>query len=175
MTRAPAAWAGLCLLAVAWSLTHADASRSSGKGSKWWGVIHLADDTSKAEDPTLSNDLRSNRMRGAYPGYPLDPISSLRKKQRRLARENQGVIGAVARGTRAAVTECQHQFRNRRWNCPTQERMRGRRLFGRIVNIGESRAPNLLCDFSASNLLLSAAFYNKRQCLLFNFCFPLLL
>ena len=86
-----------------------------------------------------SNDLRSNRLRGGYPGYPLDPVSSLRKKQRRLARENQGVIGAVARGTRAAVTECQHQFRNRRWNCPTQERMRGRRLFGRIVNIGQSK------------------------------------
>ncbi|XP_037085414.1 protein wingless-like [Pollicipes pollicipes] len=75
-------------------------------------------------------------MRGGYPGslYPLNPFSSLRKKQRRLARENQGVIKAVASGTRQAVAECQHQFRDRRWNCPTQERMRGRRLFGRIVN-----------------------------------------
>lgn len=82
-------------------------------------------------------------MRAGQFSGPVDPLSqfsSLRKKQRRLAKRNQGVIQAVARGTRAAVAECQHQFRQRRWNCPTQRRMRGRRLFGRIANVGESRS-----------------------------------
>lgn len=63
--------------------------------------------------------------------------ATLRRKQRRLARENPGVLMAVARGANQAIAECQHQFRNRRWNCSTKNFLRGRNLFGKIVDKGK--------------------------------------
>ncbi|XP_044727100.1 protein wingless [Chrysoperla carnea] len=68
----------------------------------------------------------------------MDPSvhSTLRRKQRRLARENPGALVAVAKGANMAIIECQHQFRNRRWNCSTRNFQRGKNLFGKIVDKG---------------------------------------
>lgn len=63
--------------------------------------------------------------------------ATLRRKQRRLARENPGVLSAVKRGAKQAILECQHQFRNRRWNCSTKNFLRGKNLFGKIVDRGK--------------------------------------
>lgn len=69
----------------------------------------------------------------------MDPAlyANLRRKQRRLTRENPGVLNALARGANQAVVECQHQFRNRRWNCSTKNFLRGKNLFGKIVDKGK--------------------------------------
>lgn len=69
----------------------------------------------------------------------MDPAihATLRRKQRRLARENPGVLAAIAKGANMAIAECQHQFRNRRWNCSTRNFLRGKNLFGKIVDRGE--------------------------------------
>lgn len=70
----------------------------------------------------------------------MDPAfqSTLRRKQRRLARENPGVLAAIAKGANMAIQECQHQFRNRRWNCSTRNFLqRGKNLFGKIVDRGK--------------------------------------
>lgn len=69
----------------------------------------------------------------------LDPVidNTLRRKQRRLVRDNPGVLQALIRGANMAVQECQHQFRNRRWNCSTRNFLRGKNLFGKIVDRGE--------------------------------------
>jgi wingless-type MMTV integration site family protein 1 len=61
----------------------------------------------------------------------------LRRKQRRLVRENPGVLVAVAKGANQAIQECQFQFRNRRWNCSTRNFLRGKNLFGKIVDRGK--------------------------------------
>ncbi|KAI8427532.1 hypothetical protein MSG28_002054 [Choristoneura fumiferana] len=68
----------------------------------------------------------------------MDPAvhATLRRKQRRLARENPGVLAAVAKGASMAVAECQHQFKYRRWNCSTRNFLRGKNLFGKIVDRG---------------------------------------
>ncbi|KXJ84152.1 hypothetical protein RP20_CCG013277 [Aedes albopictus] len=68
----------------------------------------------------------------------MDPAihATLRRKQRRLARENPGVLAAIAKGANMAINECQHQFRNRRWNCSTRNFLRGKNLFGKIVERG---------------------------------------
>ncbi|XP_071448622.1 protein Wnt-1 [Hetaerina americana] len=63
-------------------------------------------------------------------------LATLRRKQRRLVRENPGSLVAVAKGAAQAVAECQFQFRNRRWNCSTRNFLRGKNLFGKIVDRG---------------------------------------
>lgn len=69
----------------------------------------------------------------------MDPAihSTLRRKQRRLVREHPGVLAALVRGANMAISECQHQFRNRRWNCSTKNFQRGKNLFGKIVDRGK--------------------------------------
>lgn len=69
----------------------------------------------------------------------MDPAvhTTLRRKQRRLVRENPGVLAALVKGANMAISECQHQFRNRRWNCSTRNFLRGKNLFGKIVDRGE--------------------------------------
>ncbi len=61
----------------------------------------------------------------------------LRKKQRRLVKDNPGVLIAVAKAMKMAITECQNQFKDRRWNCPTTDYMKGKGIFGRIVQRGK--------------------------------------
>lgn len=72
----------------------------------------------------------------------MDPAihSTLRRKQRRLVRDNPGVLGALVKGANMAIAECQHQFRNRRWNCSTRNFLRGKNLFGKIVDRGKLQA-----------------------------------
>lgn len=65
---------------------------------------------------------------------------TLRRKQRRLARENTGVLEAIRKGANLAIQECQYQFRNRWWNCSTKNFLRGKNLFGKIVDRGKSHA-----------------------------------
>lgn len=69
----------------------------------------------------------------------MDPAvhAILRRKQKRLVRENPGVLVAVAKGANQAIVECQFQFRNRRWNCSTRNFLRGKNLFGKIVDRGK--------------------------------------
>ncbi|KAL1494684.1 hypothetical protein ABEB36_010248 [Hypothenemus hampei] len=99
-------------------------NKNRGKGSKWWGIA-------KAGEP--------NNISPTQPGVLyMDPSvhGTLRKKQRRLARENSGLLEAVARGAMLAINECQYQFRNHRWNCSTRNFSKGKNLFGKIVDKG---------------------------------------
>ena len=61
----------------------------------------------------------------------------LKKKQRKLVRENRGVLNAVAKAAKLAIAECQYQFRNTRWNCSTKNGSnKGKNIFGKIVDKG---------------------------------------
>lgn len=82
----------------------------------------------------------------------MDPAihSTLRRKQRRLVRENPGVLAALVKGANLAISECQHQFRNRRWNCSTRNFLRGKNLFGKIVDRGELYLTKKVCHLLMS-------------------------
>ncbi|XP_050448569.1 protein Wnt-1 [Cataglyphis hispanica] len=118
-------WMLLAVLSVTAYLSLAEITRnkSRGRGSMWWGIA-------KADEP--------NNFLPVSPTSLMDSsvYATLRRKQRRLVRENPGVLQAVARGANQAVAECQHQFRNRRWNCSTKNFLRGKNLFGKIVDKG---------------------------------------
>ncbi|KFB53739.1 AGAP009734-PA-like protein [Anopheles sinensis] len=115
----------VCLMAIsAWAEVESKSKPGRGRGSMWWGIA-------KAGEP--------NNISPLAPGMTyLDPAihATLRRKQRRLARENPGVLAAIAKGANLAINECQHQFRTRRWNCSTRNFLRGKNLFGKIVERG---------------------------------------
>ncbi|KAL9924951.1 protein wingless [Glossina fuscipes] len=114
------------LLIVCLYLSKAESKHKSGRGrgSMWWGIA-------KVGEPNNISPISSSIM------Y-MDPAihSTLRRKQRRLVRDNPGVLGALVKGANLAISECQHQFRNRRWNCSTRNFLRGKNLFGKIVDRG---------------------------------------
>ncbi|XP_022914266.2 protein Wnt-1 [Onthophagus taurus] len=115
----------LCLLQLTSCTGDRDpkAKGGRGKGSMWWGIA-------KADEP---NNL------SPHPGitrFGPSALETLRKKQQKLVRENPGVLNAIAKGAMQAISECQHQFRNRRWNCSTKNFLRGKNLFGKIVDKG---------------------------------------
>lgn len=65
-----------------------------------------------------------------------DNIPGLVNKQRQLCRQHPKVMQAIGSGIRDWLSECQHQFRNQRWNCNTTAR--DHNLFGRLLLRSES-------------------------------------
>lgn len=120
-------------------LPYLGTAKGRGRGSKWWGIA-------RAGEPNnlVSNSIKENSITNSY----LDPDvhATLRRKQRRLVRDHPGVVVAVAKGAKQAISECKHQFKNRRWNCPTKDFHRGRNLFGKIVDRGKVSADSSLCS-----------------------------
>uniref|UniRef100_A0A2M4CIM5 Protein Wnt n=1 Tax=Anopheles darlingi TaxID=43151 RepID=A0A2M4CIM5_ANODA len=60
-------------------------------------------------------------------------VSALSGGQQKLCAQHTSIMPAISRGARAAIQECKHQFRNRRWNCSTVDDVS---VFGPISNIG---------------------------------------
>lgn len=78
----------------------------------------------------------------------LDPsLQLLSRRQRRLIRQNPGILQSITRGLLSAIRECKWQFRNRRWNCPTGP---GNQVFGKIINRGKNYG-ELFSNVSCSN------------------------
>ena len=61
--------------------------------------------------------------------------------------KNPGTIVAIAKGARMAVDECQHQFENRRWNCPVEKNGHGGSIFGKILEKGKLQFSLFLINF----------------------------
>nr|XP_042713348.1 proto-oncogene Wnt-1 [Chrysemys picta bellii] len=102
------------------SLSNTLAVNNSGR---WWGIINVASSTN------LLTDSKNVQL-------VLDPsLQLLSRRQRKLIRQNPGVLHSVSSGLQSAIQECKWQFRNRRWNCPTTQ---GPHIFGKIVNRGEA-------------------------------------
>ncbi|XP_011268891.1 protein Wnt-1 [Camponotus floridanus] len=118
-------WMLLAVLSVTAyvSLAEITKNKNRGRGSMWWGIA-------KADEP--------NNFLPVSPTSMLDSsvYGNLRRKQKKLIRDNPGVLQAISRGANQAVAECQYQFRNRRWNCSTKNFLRGKNLFGKIVDKG---------------------------------------
>ncbi|XP_036322048.1 protein wingless-like [Rhagoletis pomonella] len=113
----------LCLIVLCTNTaTESKQKPGRGRGSMWWGIA-------KVGEPNNISPLSSGIL------Y-MDPAihSTLRRKQRRLVRDNPGILNALVKGANLAISECQHQFRNRRWNCSTRNFLRGKNLFGKIVD-----------------------------------------
>lgn len=65
---------------------------------------------------------------------PCSKLLGLSKGQQQLCQLYKDHIPHIGRGARQGITECQHQFRNRRWNCTTFD---DDSVFGPILKSGE--------------------------------------
>ena len=71
-------------------------------------------------------------------------LGGLSPGQRRFCQLYEDHMPSVAGGVQLAVSECQRQFRFRRWNCSTTTPQRAENtsvtssLFGRVTDIGQS-------------------------------------
>uniref|UniRef100_A0A4W3GR76 Protein Wnt n=1 Tax=Callorhinchus milii TaxID=7868 RepID=A0A4W3GR76_CALMI len=63
-------------------------------------------------------------------------LKGLINRQIQICRRNVEVMDSVRRGAELAIEECQHQFRNRRWNCSTVDTLP---VFGKVVTQGTPR------------------------------------
>lgn len=101
----------------------------------------------RASNNDASNSVLDPRHTNSIHGFNAIKVP-LRRKQRRLIRENPGAMQAVDTGLKLAIRECQHQFKDRRWNCPTSDFMTGKSVFGKIVLRGKRRVLLLaICYF----------------------------
>ncbi|XP_037093088.1 protein Wnt-5b-like [Pollicipes pollicipes] len=80
-------------------------------------------------------------------------ISGLSPGQRKLCQLRQDHMGSVGRGARAGIAECQHQFRNSRWNCSTVD---DSSVFGPVLQI-PSREAAFAHSIAAAGVVMSVS------------------
>ena len=68
-------------------------------------------------------------------------IAGLVNSQRQLCRENPEVVVSIGKGAKLGVEECQHQFKDHRWNC--SKVARDVSVFGKVMKKGMYILSNL--------------------------------
>lgn len=67
-------------------------------------------------------------------------IPGLTIKQKEMCKGSPDVLIAVGDGVQLGLSECQHQFRNQRWNCSA---VGDSNVFGHVVVLGKKFQRNL--------------------------------
>lgn len=121
------------LFMLALATQNAEARR--GKGTKWWWLAKVMDNPNNFVDNSIRNNHYKMETNWNLPAsHPL--ILQLSNKQKRLISENRGAEDALMKAAHMGVLQCQLQFQNWRWNCNTVDHMRGKSIFGKIVDRG---------------------------------------
>ncbi|KAL4645989.1 protein Wnt-4a-like [Arapaima gigas] len=89
-------------------------------------------------------------------GESCERLKGLVPRQVQVCKRHVEMMDGVRRGARLAVDECQHQFRNRRWNCSVLDTQP---IFGKVVTQGTREAAFVYAVSSAS-----VAFEVTRAC-----------
>ncbi|XP_050932015.1 wingless-type MMTV integration site family, member 4b isoform X2 [Lates calcarifer] len=95
-----------------------------------------------ATHPTMATNwlslARLPRSRPVSGAAPCARLRGLTPGQVGVCRARGEVMESVRKAAEMVIEECQHQFRNRRWNCSTTPR--GINVFGRVMNQGTREA-----------------------------------
>lgn len=94
---------------------------------------------------------RYMRATGGSSRVMCDNVPGLVSRQRQLCHRNPDVMRAIGLGVAEWTAECQHQFRQHRWNCNTLDRDHS--LFGRVLLRSKSPAFGQLFGLSPYTLL----------------------
>lgn len=93
---------------------------------------------------------RYMRATGGASRVMCDNVPGLVSRQRQLCHRHPDVMRAIGLGVAEWTTECQHQFRQHRWNCNTLDRDHS--LFGRVLLRSKSPASRPLLGRSPYTL-----------------------
>ncbi|GFY54660.1 protein Wnt-4 [Trichonephila inaurata madagascariensis] len=66
-----------------------------------------------------------------------ESLVGLTKRQIKICKKNLEVMESVRNGAQLSISECQWQFKTRRWNCST---VNGTRIFGKVLSDGTREA-----------------------------------
>nr|XP_027201897.1 protein Wnt-1-like isoform X1 [Dermatophagoides pteronyssinus]XP_027201898.1 protein Wnt-1-like isoform X2 [Dermatophagoides pteronyssinus] len=133
--------------------------KGAGGGGKWWDIARQPSPSSTMIESSsfdVTKQQQQQHMDGRHTNLILPSSSSgggtnsiqqtnqlltsmnlpLRKKQRKLVRDNPGILIAITRAMKMAINECQLQFKDRRWNCPVNDWKKGKHVFGKIIQRG---------------------------------------
>uniref|UniRef100_UPI00398ED4A8 protein Wnt-4a isoform X1 n=1 Tax=Pristiophorus japonicus TaxID=55135 RepID=UPI00398ED4A8 len=83
-------------------------------------------------------------------------LKGLINRQIQICKRNVEVMDSVRRGAELAIEECQHQFRNRRWNCSTVDTLP---VFGKVVTQGTQRPRPIMPGYSTQGTREAAFVY----------------
>lgn len=89
-----------------------------------------------------------------------DRLQGLVRKQKGLCKRNLEVMGAVRNGAKMAIDECQHQFKNRRWNCSTVDSVA---LFGNVLKTGMHATSNRYIEHETGTYNTKQVHNNTKQ------------
>lgn len=81
--------------------------------------------------PEVSSSWWYMRATGGSSRVMCDNVPGLVSRQRQLCHRHPDVMRAIGLGVAEWTAECQHQFRQHRWNCNTLDRDHS--LFGRVL------------------------------------------
>lgn len=88
-------------------------------------------------------------------------IAGLVNSQRQLCRENPEVVVSIGKGAKLGVEECQHQFKDHRWNC--SKVARDVSVFGKVMKKGMYILSNLSINSFPFKARAPTAARLKRQ------------
>ncbi|GFN82956.1 protein wnt [Plakobranchus ocellatus] len=74
-------------------------------------------DPIRALSPDFEELIQDIQLRQRITSADLCNMLSLHRKHKRLCRRGRGVAETLVRATRLSALECQHQFKQERWNC----------------------------------------------------------
>ena len=103
-----------------------------------------------------------------YKKLPCSQLQGLSKGQTQLCFLYPDHISHIGRGARLGVSECQWQFKNRRWNCSTVD---DSNIFGPVLTIGECTSNYWVYLVDTIAMITGIKFYLTFDTLLFNFVF----
>lgn len=72
---------------------------------------------------------------------PANGVKPVTPKQQRLCKKYPELVNYIGLGAQVAISQCQYQFKHRRWNCSAHS---PENVFGKIVKIGKLH----LCSLS---------------------------
>ena len=113
--------------------------------------------------PVTPLGMEEQQLMETLQNQPCTKLLGLSKGQQQLCQLYKDHIPHIGRGAREGIAECQHQFRNRRWNCTTFD---DESVFGPILRSGEPLAsahPAYLPTFLPSSLSLPFSHVRRRK------------